>query len=128
MTPIARLRAKLARHPELAVRDEGERITVPARSPDGFDVAFAADADGCTICFGPWHEHFEAAEVESALCCFAFGLSGQARLRVESRGGVDCKWTLEVLEAGEWKTHSETGLLFYPFWARRSIRHLRNGG
>ena len=126
MQALDKLREKLAAHPQITVRDEGREITVLAICKDGFDVAFSADDTGFTVCLGPWHEHFEPADEQSALEYFAFGLSGEARLRVKSKGGEDYSWTLEALEDGEWRSYSTTALFFFPYWRRRRVRYLQN--
>ncbi len=73
-----------------------------------------------------WHAHFDATQIETALNCFAFGLSDTARLEVHSRGGRDYRWTLEVFEDGVWRPDSTTGLLFFRFWRMKTVRYLRN--
>ena len=128
MQPLEKIREKLSAHPELLVRDEGESLTITASQPHGFDVSFAQDDDGYVVSFGPWHEHFSQSDADSALECFAFGLSENSRLRVHSRGGVDYRWTLEALEDGSWRTYSTTCLLLFPYWRRRNVRYLQNMG
>jgi hypothetical protein len=128
MQPLDRIREKLSAHPELPVRDEGSSLTVTASEPQGFDVSFAQDDEGFVVSFGPCHEHFSLPDADSALECFSSGLSESSRLRVHSRGGVDYRWTLEALEDGTWHTRSTTYLLLFPYWRRRSVRHLQNPG
>jgi hypothetical protein len=124
--PLEKIREKLAARPELSVVDGGHEVTVRALEPTGFDVCFAQEAEGYAVYFGPWHQHFSRADAQSALECFAFGLSEDARLKVHSKGGKDYRWTLEALDNGVWHTHSTTGLLFFPFWRKRQVRHLQN--
>lgn len=87
MSVIARIEKKLRRHPDLLYRVEGNAITVLPPTPDGFAVSFEERNGMYTVYFDGWHEHF-ASDTE-ALNCFAFGLSGECRLRVARRGGVD---------------------------------------
>jgi hypothetical protein len=125
-SPLEAIREKLRRYPQLAVVDAGDAITVKAQTPDGFDVSFHADGDEYTVRMAGWHAHFELSQRETALNCFAFGLSDSARLEVHARGGKDYLWTLESIEDDGWRPDSTTGLLFYPFWRRKSVRYLRN--
>jgi hypothetical protein len=125
-SPLDAIREKLRAHPELHAEEEPGRIVVAAQGAEGFDVWFFCDGDGYTVGFAGWHETFSAGDVQEALDCFAFGLSGQARLRVHRRGGLDYRWTLESLENGVWHRDSTTCLLFFPFWRRKSVRYLRN--
>ena len=126
MQPLDKLREKLSKYPDLRVEDDGRTITVLASDSDGFDVAFSVEESGYMVWLGPWHQSFEPAEEQSALECFAFGLSGEARLKVKSRGQRDYSWTLEALEQGQWSTYSTTALLLFPFWRPRKIRYLQN--
>jgi hypothetical protein len=125
-SPLEAIREKLRRYPQLSVVDTGDAITVKAQTPDGFDVAFRADGDEYTVQMAGWHAHFDLSQRETALNCFAFGLSDSARLEVYSRGGRDYLWTLESLEDDGWRPDSTTGLLLYPFWRRKTVRYLRN--
>ncbi len=125
-SPLDEIRGKLRKYPQLSVMDDGDTITVKAQTTQGFDVSFFCDSDGYTVGFAGWHEQFSRAERERALECFAFGLSDRARLRVHSRGGMDYRWMLESLENGEWRKDSTTCLLFFPFWRKITVRHLRN--
>lgn len=120
------IREKLLKYPQLSVVDKGDRITVEAQTPDGFAVSFDTAGDGYTVYMAGWHAHFDPSQIDTALNCFAFGLSDAARLKVHSRGGRDYCWTLEAFEDGEWRTDSTTGRLFFRFWRRSSVRYLRN--
>ena len=111
---------------KLSVVDDGDAITVKATTTEGFDVSFLSDGDGYTVGFAGWHEKFKCAERDRALECFAFGLSNSARLRVQSRGGLDYHWTLQVLREGEWRSDLMTSLLLFPFWRKKTVRYLRN--
>lgn len=124
--PLAAIVEKLRAHPELHAETTTDSVVVKARGPEGFDVAFLCDGDGYTVGFAGWHETFGFAHAQDALNCFAFGLGGHARLRVDRRGDMDYRWTLESFEDGAWRTDSTTCLLFFPYWRRRRTRHLRN--
>ena len=125
-SPLDAIREKLRRYPQLSVVDADDGITVKAQTADGFDVSFHTDGDEYTVQMAGWHARFDLTQRETALNCFAFGLSDTARLEVHSRGGKDYLWTLESLEDDGWRPDSTTGLLLYPFWRRKTVRYLRN--
>lgn len=125
-SPLDAIREKLLKYPQLSVLDVGDRITVAAQTADGFDVSFDAGGDEYTVHMAGWHAHFDPSQIDTALNCFAFGLSDTARLKVYSRGGRDYCWTLEAFEDDEWRTDSTTGRLFFRFWRRKTVRYLRN--
>jgi len=123
-SPIAIIRGKLAKYPEVRFKHEGDFIVVLPRDESGFEVGLREDRDRCRVHFDGWHETFE--DRDTALNCFAFGLSSGCRLRVEVRGALRCKWVLEYEKDGEWYEDSTVGLIFYPFWRRRRIIYLQN--
>lgn len=124
MSAIETIRAKLQKYPQLRYDHTPDSITVEPASPDGFFVTLQEGGGSYTVSFDGWHEHFDS-EAE-ALNCFAFGLSDECRLRVTSRGSSDYCWTVQHLVDGDWRDGSETGLIFFPFWRRRSVRFLQN--
>ena len=124
MSAIETIRAKLQSYPNLHYEHTASSITVSPESPDGFSVSFYDEGARFVVSFGGWHEHFDSES--EALNCFAFGLSDQCRLRVESRGSTDYRWSVQHLVDGSWCDESQTGLLFFPFWRHRSERFHQN--
>ncbi|MGD9649060.1 MAG: hypothetical protein AB7U73_25340 [Pirellulales bacterium] len=124
MNAIEQIRIKLQKFPHLHYEETPDSITVFAESDEGFQVQLQMNAGEYTVAFEGWHEHFDS-ETE-ALCCFAFGLSEECRLRVTSRGMFDYRWTVQCLRNGVWQDDSETGLVLFPFWRRRRERYLQN--
>ena len=124
MDPIAVLKEKLARHPELSYSATATSIVVDAPSVDGFKVSFQVFGNEYIVHFDGWHEHFNSPE--KALNCFAFGFSGRARLAITYRGATPVKWVLEHLVNGQWTTESETGLLLVPFWKHARVEYRSN--
>jgi hypothetical protein len=124
--PLDAIREKLRKYPELSVVDTDDAITVKTLAPDGFAVSFHSGDGEYTVYMEGWHAHFDASQLDTALNCFAFGLSDCARLKVHSRGGRDYRWSLEIYEDEAWRTDSTTGLLFFRFWRRKTVRYLRN--
>jgi hypothetical protein len=99
-------------------------LRVPRADENGFDVSLRKEEGFCEVYFDAWHEVFE--DEEEAVRCFLFGLSKECRLRVESRGGADCTWTVEHKRGDDWISDSTTGLLFSRFWRRKQVRYLQN--
>jgi hypothetical protein len=124
MNPIAELREKLARHPELRFVETPTSIEVAAPSERGFAVSLQTSPSSYTVQFEGWHEHFESPE--EALNCFAFAFSGQCRLSITYRGKSPVKWVLEHLRENHWHPESETGLLLVPFWRRARVEYRQN--
>lgn len=124
--PLAALKQALRAHAGLRVEETPDAVVVKTQDAAGFDVGLFRNGDGYTVSFDGWHEHFAPDDGKTAIACFAHGLSGQARLRVLARGGFDYRWTLESFEDGAWREDSTTGLSLFPFWRKRTARHLRN--
>lgn len=124
MSVIDTIRTKLQRYPHVQYEHTANSITVAPESPDGFPVSLHVDGSTFVVGFGGWHEHFDSES--EALNCFGGGLSDQCRLRVTSRGGTAYRWTVQRFIDGAWCDDSQTGLLFFPFWRRRSERIYQN--
>jgi hypothetical protein len=124
MSAIETIRAKLQGYRHVQYEYTASSITVAPESPDGFPVNLYEDGTRFVVGFGGWHEHLDSES--EALNCVAFGLSDQCRLRVTRRGGTDYLWTVQHLVDGRWWDESQTGLLFFPFWRRRSERFYQN--
>jgi hypothetical protein len=45
---------------------------------------------------------------------------------VTKRGSFACNWVVESKNENEWVKDSETGLIFIPFWRKKSVQYLRN--
>ena len=120
------LRRRLTeKHPELNVTVDRGTLTVRAPVADGFDV-WASEAAGVVVGYGGWHEHFGPEQHEEARRCFAVGFSDQVRLKVALRGRSKYRWTLEVLNDGEWMEDSTTGTISLAFWRPRRTEYRQN--
>jgi hypothetical protein len=122
--PLQVLEEKLRRYPALDVERGDGFIRACPQAEDGFRVELRVNGQAIAVFMEGWHEDFEHAD--EALECFALGLSDRVRLRVVSRGKLDCAWTLETLREGAWVPDSTTGLLLFPFWIRSAERYLQN--
>lgn len=121
---ISLIKEKLRKYPDVAYVTHDGFLEIPAQNSAGFRVWIQEHNDGCTVGFDGWHEEFR--DMDSALNCFAFGLSTACRLKVFRRGNVDYKWQVLHQVDGQWVADSETGLLFFPFWRPREVRELQN--
>lgn len=116
---------ELAKVPGLRYDVSQQRIRIEPMHDDGFPIELLARDNGeYAVFFAVWHEEF--SDEESALDCFFFGLCEDCRLEVTSRGKSDFRWTMQALQAGEWRSYSTTGLLVFPFWRRKGVRFLQN--
>ena len=98
----------------------------------GFDVYFGVEEDEYHFSADQWHEHSEyllpdnlsdKEKARSAIDQLQSLLNGQASIDVHKAGKFAYKWTLCYGQ-----TKNTTGLLFYPFWAKKSIQKLQNKG
>lgn len=101
--------------------EEPDTLAVVSGSDAGFDVRVVAAGDEQVVGYGHlWHEHFDSAA--EARQCFLFGLTDRCRLESVFYGRMECRATVQHLVEGEWVKCSRTGVLFVPFWRRRSVR------
>jgi hypothetical protein len=126
MNPLAEIKTRLEKYPDLEVTEDARSITVKPIDNDGFEVWFSDDENEYTVGFEGWHQHFDKTEVEDALNCFAFGLSNECRLKVSARGGKNYKWVMEALENGEWVSYSTTALFNFSFWRKPEVKYYSN--
>lgn len=124
MKAIERIQEKLIKYPEAKYSVEQNTITVVPQSDLGFTVWLTEKVRGFTVGFDGWHEEFD--EETTALNMFAFGLSEDCRLKVIKRGRFPCSWTYEERVNDEWNEGSTTGLIFTPFWLKKSITYHQN--
>jgi hypothetical protein len=126
MSVIETIADRLRHHyPSLPTRIEGCTITIEPCDKDGFSVWLCNEGGSYTVGFDGWHEEFDSEE--QALNCFAFGLSGDCRLKVVFRGSFAYRWTVESKTNGAWREDSTTGLLVFPFWRRPRVVYRMNG-
>lgn len=125
MSALDAIRTKLKKYPQVRFVEDINSIVVLPVDDSGFPVSFFVEANEYVVGFDGWHEHFESED--EAYECFALGLSDVCRLRVERRGDLTVKWTAEHNDASEWRVLGSTGLLFVPFWRKKSEEFLTNG-
>lgn len=116
--------SKLDNYAEFDIETGEHHVIVSCKNPESFDVSFYASSEGFQVGFDGWHEHFEAEE--DALNCFAFGFSKECRLKVVTRGSMECSWTLQAWQDDTWVDDTTTGLFFIPFWRSKQIEYRHN--
>lgn len=124
MSAIERIKAKLAKYPDVRYSETAKGIEIHPRDETGFTVGLQSRDAGYTVHFDAWHEEFTSED--EALDCVAFGLSRSCRLAVLFRGNMEVKWIVESLEDGQWTQDSVTGLLLQPFWRSARVVYRQN--
>lgn len=122
--PIKEIQIRLEKYPDAKSTLTECSIAVEPANKDGFPVEFTVETNGYIVNLGGWHEYFES--VDSALNCFAFGLSEMCRLKIISSGRRPYKWTIQSWENGTWVDDSTVGLLFFAFWRKPRISYQQN--
>jgi hypothetical protein len=127
MSAIEKLKDKLKAYPEVKYEETAGEIRVCAANEKGFEVGIVCgDEDECLVSFEGWHEDFRKNQADDAIGCFLWGLTNKVRIKVTSRGGVDYHWTVQHFEEGKWQSCGVVGLLWFPFWRKKTVRYLQN--
>lgn len=121
---ISRIQTTLQAHPRITYMADAHYLEVPAETPTGFKVWIRQRAGRHILGFQAWHEEFRNAT--PAIEAFLFGLTSACRLRVLSSGGRDYKWQVQRRLGAQWVTLSESGMVLFPFWCKRTERFLQN--
>lgn len=119
MDPRLALLEKLQQHPELAYDEAPGCLRVDPPSPQGFAVELRSAYNKWTVFLGEAGFHEAFTSPKEVLNFIAWCYSGEARVREVWRGRSPQKAILEAHENGEWRTVSETGFIFVPFWRER---------
>jgi hypothetical protein len=126
MDPHLVLLEKLQKHPELSYSEAPNWVRIDPPSASGFAVELRSSDSEWTVYLGEAGFHEEFTSPEEALDFIAWCYSGEARVREIWRGKSPQKAILEAQENGEWRTVSEIGFVFAPFWRKRREIVLRN--
>lgn len=124
MNTIDKIKAKLEKYPQLTYTVENNCITIDPPTDSGFSIWLMIKNSGFTVGFDGWHEEFE--DEGEALNTLAFGLSEHCRLKIIKRGNTDCSWAVESKNGDEWTADSTTGLIFVPFWRKKTVEYRQN--
>lgn len=111
-------------HPSLRYQRRPLSLQVDAPNPNGFPVTLEVTKEGFLVRLGGWHEQFD--EERDAFECFQFAFSPHCRLRVASRSGVDCEWTLEFRDSDGWRPDKTVEKKTLKIWKQKETRYLHN--
>jgi len=123
---IALLVSKLEARPHIAYEIAGHEIYIPSVSATGFDIAMREERNETIVMFGNGaHEHMH--DVEDAVGLVGAGIIGDVRLRIHWAGKFEYRWTVEERDdANAWVDRKTTGLIFYPYWWRKTVAYAQN--
>lgn len=135
---IARMKSALSSRPDIqhswSVDDVGDRciLSITGSGPTGFNIVAEVHPDEVTLSAQGWHDHYP---MTGTLDDFVGEMSGRIRdmlspamrIREELSFGVAFRWHLENLTEGRWWSESTCGLLFYPWFGRKSEKIYSNG-
>ena len=125
VTPIAKLKKRLEKHPHIRFEESEHQIEILPESETGFGITLLDEGFQCTVTFdGGWHDHF--TDPEEAIECVGFGLSELCRLRIDMRGDFPQRWIVEYLDDDTWHEESTTGLVFFPYWRKMTTLYRQN--
>jgi hypothetical protein len=121
------LETRIARHSVLKWQKTATSLRIEAINTTGFTVTLWKTDDGWGVALGDhgFHEHFDEPD-DDPLEFIAWCYSGLSRLREIRYGTVVGRTVLERLEGDEYHVVSTTGLIFFPFWRKRSESLLQN--
>ena len=115
---FAEIKSRLSDAPHVRLSEAPDWLEAAPIRESGFPVALAPDGESFVVHYGGWNERFD--NVRDAVNCFLYGLRGECRLRVLSRGTTPYKWILEHRRDGHWVAESSTSRWLFPFW--RGVR------
>ena len=108
------------------------RLRFPCVDDSGFDVEVCVGAREIVVHALGAHEHFELqGSTPSEVCASVLGLvrdllSPDMRIREMRSRGRAFRWFVESRNGPEWLVETETGLLFFNYFGRRSERVYQN--
>lgn len=110
---------------------ELEVLEIPSSDENGFDIFCVLEDDQIIISSGGHHDHYDLEGDEYDFVNHILGLvydllSPVMRLKEYRAGKSGYKWELEMLENGAWETKSSSQLLFYNYFARKSVKIYQN--
>jgi hypothetical protein len=133
----------LTRHSELShalsLNEKHSRVELIIHKQDdqGFDVGVHCEPHGLYPWAGNWRgaswdattPHAEGNLRQSCENCMGFIrtlLSPDARLRVKSKGGQPCQWTVELFDGRDWHPVEESSLVIYNYFGTLTEQLFQN--
>jgi hypothetical protein len=127
--------AVLTKYPEIAhqwsIEPDFCVLSISAATPNGFDIRCEVEPNAITVCWGNWHTRFEPTESSDALIEDLFGLvrdmlGPDMRIRELYAGARPYRGVLESFDGTHWSPEQEMGLVFWNYFAKRSVRTYTN--
>lgn len=117
-------------HPDIPHTWRGDALVFLTTEASGFEIRLHPEEHGIVVFAGlGLHEHFEespAEAVRDALGLVRDLLSPDMRVRELRAGRFAYRWILERMAGDRWLPESETGLLFWNYFGKRSQRIYQN--
>ena len=106
-------------------------LTVPAASPESFEIEVAVEKKMATVAWGNWHTHFWPDGDADEFVVDLFGLlrdmlSSDMRVRELQAAGYPYRGFLESFDGQRWSTEEEMGLVFWNYFGKRSEKIYSN--
>jgi hypothetical protein len=121
-----------ARNPEIvhewSIESDHCELSIPAQSPNGFDIRFEIDLNAVTLYWGNWHTRFESADtlIEDLFGLLRDMLGPDMRVRELCANANPYRGFLETHDGTRWSTEYEMGLIFWNYFGKRSVRTYSN--
>lgn len=125
-----RIQAILNNYPSITYKYESDTIEIPNQTENGFSIFCYINPDDnseYTLQYDNWHEHFSTeTEEERLLWWFLFGLTDKCQLQVKYAGTFEYLWSVYEFQNNKWNHCFSTGLIFFPFWKKRTVKIFQN--
>jgi hypothetical protein len=117
--------ATLGKYPQVRYEKRENLIRVLPSTREGFAVVIEEVFENhFSVSFDHWHEDFY--NLEEAVDTFLLGLSNHSRVKVESKGGVPFRWTVEYLDDTQWRERSSNSVWTHRFLSPATTAYLQN--
>jgi hypothetical protein len=123
----------------LTMHEQGLRaeLLIHKKNDQGFDVGVLCEPHGVYPWAGNWRgavwdatmPHAEGNMRQTCENCLGFIrtlLSPDARLRVKSKSGQPCQWTVELFDGKDWHAQEESSLAIYNYFGALTEETFQN--
>lgn len=135
--PILARRRRLKHTLEIDIARTRVELTFHKQNDEGFDVGVQCEPHGIFPWADKWRgaswdattPHAEGNLRQTCENCLGFVrtlLSSDARLRVKSKGGTPCQWTVELFDGKDWHGQGDSSLVIYNFFGAVTERTFQN--